>query len=459
MNAGQVEDSLRRFKPDLAIISNDVKYLTPIQLLTDIQALNLDTFTMVLMNRPEFDQGMDYLMAGVFGVMETPADEERLKILIEQGLENKEAFHQVVALTEDLSQANLDLEREKETLKQKTKDLKFLNELGANLSTDLDFESIARTVLDALSKETDANLAALAVQFDPESAELAYVNMSTPDIWHDRLVKTILGLKTLHDPAAVSDLSEGKHHFNFQLWPKFRRIFPLVAAGEKYGGLALFFNQKTDFSPDRALLIKNAVLQASQALYNAEQHRRALTMASQDALTGLLNRRAFDDIFAAEFERHKRYKNPMSIIMIDLDHFKAVNDNHGHQVGDDVLKTTAEIIELGVRGSDWIARIGGEEFVVLLPNTDEKAAILMADRIRKALKHTIIPVGSALLRQTASFGVAGLPSSMAKTVDDLLKLADQALYRAKSKGRDRVCGSKELIAVQSEKETAYAGKQ
>ena len=161
-------------------------------------------------------------------------------------------------------------------------------------------------------------------------------------------------------------------------------------------------------------------------------------LALTDALTGLANRRAFGEALEAELARVGRHGRPASLLFLDLDHFKAVNDSHGHAVGDEVLEGVSLVLKRACRRGDLAARIGGEEFAVLLPATGRIPAALVAERIRRTVE--LHPIGrSALVPVTVSVGVAsteGLPG--VPGADELVRQADAGLYRAKAEGRNRV---------------------
>jgi diguanylate cyclase (GGDEF)-like protein/PAS domain S-box-containing protein len=166
-----------------------------------------------------------------------------------------------------------------------------------------------------------------------------------------------------------------------------------------------------------------------------ELERRAYT----DYLTGLANRRHFLEQAESELVRTLRYGRELSILMLDIDRFKTINDTYGHKVGDVVLKKLADVCSATLRDVDIVGRLGGEEFAVLLPETGEKSAMEVAERLRGALAASQVVLSGGLpLHFTASFGVAILEDKDTN-IDTLLNQADQALYRAKSEGRNRVC--------------------
>jgi len=156
--------------------------------------------------------------------------------------------------------------------------------------------------------------------------------------------------------------------------------------------------------------------------------------SASDPLTGALNRRGFGAAYARELARLRRRPRALALLAIDLDHFKTVNDVHGHGVGDKVLVRTASLIDAALRESDYLARFGGEEFIVLLPDTDVTLAVTVAQRIQAALR---VACDSGLPVCTASIGIAAQTNPQ-QELDDLLDAADRALYRAKANGRDRI---------------------
>jgi two-component system cell cycle response regulator len=174
----------------------------------------------------------------------------------------------------------------------------------------------------------------------------------------------------------------------------------------------------------------NDELRAQRALL--EQQSR------EDGLTGLANRRSLDEVLAREVSRCNRYGRPMSVIMIDLDRFKDLNDRYGHQAGDHVLCEAANVIRRSVRQQDVVARYGGEEIAILMPETSMEHAAIMAERLRVALASAVFRWRDHELRVTASLGVVGTPTMPTQAAEELMRLADRALYRAKAQGRNRV---------------------
>mgnify|MGYP002784713389 CR=1 FL=1 len=206
---------------------------------------------------------------------------------------------------------------------------------------------------------------------------------------------------------------------------------PVEVDGEPWGMLvARTWLARGVGAADEDLLRRFAAL-AGLAIANTEARARLVELARTDPLTGLANRRAFDERLAAELARARREGSPLSLALVDLDRFKRVNDVHGHAVGDEVLREVARRLRDVARATDVVARLGGEELAWLLPGTGLDAAMEAAERLRAGIRGT--PVGRAG-RQTASIGIA--EAAPGDLPGDLLRRADGALYRAKDGGRD-----------------------
>ncbi|MER3559094.1 MAG: hypothetical protein C4336_06345 [Armatimonadota bacterium] len=226
------------------------------------------------------------------------------------------------------------------------------------------------------------------------------------------LMRMVLTGSVLNGIESEDYDAEGRRHYVL------RGVFPLRnPAGEVVGGLVVDVTDRVEY--EQQLRLMNEQLQ---------------NLAITDGLTGLKNHRAFQDFLEQEFQRAQRYRTSLSLILMDVDRFKQYNDTFGHQAGDEVLKKVAHILCFHARQSDFVVRYGGEEFVVVLPNTDLEDALRVAERFRYAIEHAqwdLRPV-------TGSFGVATRTDTM-QTRQELIEQVDQALYQAKHTGRNRVC--------------------
>jgi diguanylate cyclase (GGDEF)-like protein len=210
---------------------------------------------------------------------------------------------------------------------------------------------------------------------------------------------------------------------------------PLYLYGGCEGVLAVQSRTADAFSAEHQRLLQSIALQVAAALQNAHLYE----MAMVDGLTGLFVRRYFDARIEEEIERARRYGQGFSVVMMDVDDFKALNDAHGHQAGDRVLRQVAAAVKANMRGVDTASRYGGEEIALILPRTEMVSAYNQAERIRAAIEQgRVATEDGEVIAVTASFGIAAYPESGASTADELVQRADRALYRAKKTGKNRV---------------------
>ena len=214
---------------------------------------------------------------------------------------------------------------------------------------------------------------------------------------------------------------------------------PVRLARAVVGALVVKAPANTTYGRDDLRLLDVLTGLASEALANAELFAEVHQNALRDNLTGLLTHRAFQDHLEAAILEASRYRQPVSVIMADIDHFKSVNDTHGHQAGDAVLQGFSHVLDRNVRDVDVVARYGGEEFIVLLYQTPFDQAAQIAEAMRHELSELPFDIGGRRLSVTASFGVASFPED-ATSAQQLLRQADQRLYGAKKAGRNRVVG-------------------
>jgi diguanylate cyclase (GGDEF)-like protein len=221
--------------------------------------------------------------------------------------------------------------------------------------------------------------------------------------------------------------------------------FPLVVGGNAVGVLGVHVDDQL-MDPDRHRAIEAAAAILAVSLKNAQLFTEVRENSWRDALTGCVTRTYAAEVIDAELRRARRSKNPVSLILFDLDHFKHVNDRHGHLCGDAVLAAVGQRMRDVLRGSDLKCRWGGEEFLVLLPETPIQGACRVAETLRREIADRGVPWARETVNITASFGVTqALPGEI--NIDAIVGRADTALYRAKETGRDSVHAATETVTA------------
>lgn len=324
------------------------------------------------------------------------------------------------------------------TLSQKQ--ISFVHEMSSSLPRFRSFEEVLNRLASSLSATLEIH-AFSAILPDEAAGAAGYVYVG-----RDTSLPFINQVKQ-NMSAIAGEMSEksGKSMTSFTIsrhdefsatsdeLPMSQIMLPMAGTD----GVAGIFSSVADAFRKEDLSIFSTTLNTLSALYLAFQaYQEVERLSVTDSLTCLYNRRKFFEELIREWERARRYGSRLSLIMLDLDHFKDVNDNYGHQVGDEVLRATSEVLTASTRKTDVVARYGGEEFIVMLTETGPEGALEVAERIRRSMAKAQVSRARPDLRCTASLGVTTFRSTVA--VDKLVNEADEALYSAKHLGRDKV---------------------
>ncbi len=273
-------------------------------------------------------------------------------------------------------------------------------------------------------------------------------------------------MRTTEPVTHETPLEKGHEHLH--LLPELLTQFPMTCFAaaplktdqDSIGVIVVDSSSKPRrFSPERLNMLKMFASQAALAINNGLIFQNVLERAQKDSLTRLYNHGHFQESLRNEIERAKRYNYPVSLVMLDIDHFKKFNDNYGHQTGDMVLKQTALVLTAGVRVTDMAARYGGEEFALLLPQTNHEHAMDLATRMCAGVGRKVTVTGpkGERLGVTASFGVATFPDH-AQSAAEVVSIADEALYYSKRSGRNQVRSAIEILALPQEQREAIKQK-
>ncbi|WP_269531780.1 diguanylate cyclase [Chitinimonas sp. BJYL2] len=344
--------------------------------------------------------------------------------------------------------------------------LENLGRIGREITASLDLGSVLHTLVAHLGKLTPANYVGLLVL--DESGEMLIrraveegrplperrVAVSDPNSNAARCARERREIVITSTPGKTS-----ASHIPGTREMRTAWFGPMVVNNELVGVLSIQSTQENAYGAREQLIFRTLTAYVAVAVVNArsytrlrEQHARLQDveaemrkLATTDALTGIPNRRHFLAALTAEVQRSRRNGRPLAVVMADIDHFKRINDRHGHPAGDMVLVQIARVLDLNRRGSDIVGRLGGEEFALLLPETDTHQAAEVADRMRQRIEQETMVWEEKPLKVTMSFGCAELPSELsdgslseAASIEAVLQAADEALYEAKRAGRNLV---------------------
>lgn len=319
--------------------------------------------------------------------------------------------------------------------------LKKLKEGGSRLIASLKTDDIAGSLIEAVYSIAPQERVSIAL-FAPKGDKFEIVrqigfHLSEGNIFD--FSNTRIGLVSSNrEPDYISDLrNERSPIFPFKI-NSGGSVFMLPLSYEKeLLGIVVFLSPAIDaIRPYQIELLKVLGNQAASSLANAKFYAEIERMAITDGLTGLFNHRNFQERLAAEFKRLRRFPEPLSLLLIDIDFFKKINDHYGHPAGDEVLRGVASVIKETARNLDVPARYGGEEFSAILPGTNHEGALKMAERLRKSVEDKRFDLDGKVLGVSVSIGAATAPYD-AESKEELIEKADQALYHAKGNGRNR----------------------
>ena len=318
-----------------------------------------------------------------------------------------------------------------------------LNDLGSLASVSRDYRETVHSVLEIISRVM-GNAVGVVIMFEEEDMVM-HVNRPTVADSLDGIKRQAFELASGY--GWEDDRSEGASIIVYgednvresrgEPAKAYSYVhIPLTAQKKVIGILTLCQHQSPSFVRDAQAILDLVQNQVTIVVDNARLYEATRQLAITDGLTKIYNHRFFQELFEKEFTRSDRYNTVFSLIMLDIDHFKRVNDTYGHLCGDEILKGIAALVKSCLRSMDVVARYGGEEFAVLLPETGGFEALQTAERIRRAVESTTFMGTEQGLNVTVSLGVATYPSANVTDRADVIAKADGALYEAKENGRN-----------------------
>ena len=365
---------------------------------------------------------------------------------LKDALKSEQASRRILGLHDDRAR------REARHFENLYRQISTISEIGQRITANLDFEATLETLFSAVNTLMDAPTLLIAL-VDEERACLDYrlvmvrgkreqpftclLDQPTFGCWCAKHRSEVLIGNLEQEYQGYAPLSE---ELLFDGLAETSLVFvPLLVGSKAVGVFSVQSHRQDAYDKRQVEAIRAIGAYLAIAIENARFFGQIQRLAMSDSLTGLNNRRRLTEAIEEAYGKTKRYGNPAAVIMLDVDHFKTVNDLHGHDVGDEALRAIAKALQGELRDCDIAGRLGGEEFLVLLPETSLEGAAVLAERLRISIEDLRIPVAeNASLSLTASFGVSAIhPEDTSH--EDVLKRADKALYLAKQSGRNQVC--------------------
>lgn len=327
---------------------------------------------------------------------------------------------------------------------RRLREVEILATISRKLAASLDLRDVLQSVVDQARELGDADGVAIFVR-DPDTGILNDYRVTAAASERYRSLPTPRPQGLTHEVARTREaafIADVAQHplFADGVYPSLHAIasLPLLLEGQVVGVVNVGYARPYQFEDSVIRLLKALADAGALAIHNAQLHERIRKQAVTDELTGLVNRRRFLEQLRSEMQRARRYGHPMALLMVDLDHLKQINDQHGHAGGDAMLRGVAQCMRAAVRVTDVPARLGGDEFAVLMPETGRESALMVAERLRLSVEQFRAPLDGAEISSTVSIGLISRDAGSLQDLPSFIHLADEALYKSKTSGRNTV---------------------
>ncbi len=327
---------------------------------------------------------------------------------------------------------------------RRNRELEILSEITRELTSSLNLREVLQAVVDRALRIGDADAVTVYV-INRDTGELTDYHVTASH--HERLLKLPLprekGLTaTVIKTGQAAYIDDVRRHALYldKPYPDLLAIasLPMRFEDSTVGVMNVGYTRAHQFDDAEMRLLNSLADAAALAVHNAALHERITKLAVTDELTGLANRRRFMEAVRHEMQRARRYDRPLTLVMVDLDRLKQINDQNGHAAGDAMLRGVAQCLRASVRDTDLPARLGGDEFAVLLPETSGEPAVMIAERIRVSVQNFSTVVNDVTIQSTVSIGLVSREAGELQDLPTLIHLADDALYKSKTSGRNSV---------------------
>jgi len=441
--------------PDVCIADLRLPDTDGLQVMRRVKERYPECEVIVLTGYGELSTAVEALRLGAYDYLQKPVSDLGVIVnALSRALERQRLARDNERLLRGLQEANRELEL------RRRQQLQYINYIGQAMSGALNGCEVSRVLVRAILESVDCDAAAVLV-LGPSQDVRSWVLVGgrgnlAPEAVHQLLEKMLARvpdhLRRLPDDVHVEALSgEERVEADMGGWGMVEASL-LQVRGDPEGVVVMARHAGRPWGEEALGFFHVLATQGGAALANARLFVRSQELATRDGVTGIYNQRHFYELLEAEISRSERHSLPFAVIMLDLDRggsgkddaqggvgLKTINDTFGHQAGDQLLREVAAYLANAIRRADWIARYGGDEFVILAPQTGRDSALALANRVRKQLGRAAFDVAARAIRLTASVGVGVFRPGTGDTAGAVVSRADQGLYLSKERGGDQVC--------------------
>ena len=405
----------------LALLDLMLPGYSGLELLSYLKAHTPDTEVILFTGHAGLESAVQALRLGAYDyLLKADLRLADLKTLVARALERRHLALENRELVENISKA------QEELVNRRARELTQVRQIAETLAGPLTWDQLVRGLVNLIWDSLPVELLGLQLKGPEGELPLSAFRRreDVPDAMDQNFQELLQG-QLASDPAAPPAGTP----LPAMLWERLTVGNVTLAAGA---------GRHEPFTPEETELFRIFILQGEAGIKNLALFDQVKSMAIRDALTGLYNYGYFKEALHYEVEKSRRYKTPLSLLFLDIDDFKRVNDTLGHLKGDKIMRQVADVLKQGIRQADLLCRYGGDEFVILLSQTPPDQAVVLAERLRQRVARSAITRLERGLKIMVSIGVAGLEPEM--STEDLIKAADEAHYRAKQAGKNRVAG-------------------
>lgn len=387
----------------------------------------------------------ELLQKGAYGFIPRVLLADRVYDTLMDGLENRKAFIEILAMMDDMKEINEKLEKEKTALRKRNKELDFINRLSYEVSYDLNWNRILSRMINAgLLEIIDSEAVSILYRLDSRWNFTCYLpGGPSDDKTAEKLKKEVadeffslcrerIPIEEITVSFHLSENSKEKRSPSNPIFLSDKLVLPLSPGGRRLGIMVFLVKNREAYKNGNQEILSTISNILAMSLDNAEKYQKVKKLTIRDGLTGVFNQMGFKEFMESEFLKARRYNKPLSLIMIDVDKFKIINDSFGHLAGDYVLRELVNCLKKNLRQTDILARYGGDEFAIILPETEMQMAEMLVRRAHSSTRDHNFKWKSEKIKVGVCCGIASIGElGHEDGTVELIEMADSRLYHSK----------------------------